>query len=72
VRGATPQTIAEKLGQSPVDIVKILLMAGEMVTVTTSLSDEAVSIVTDELGLVPEILGIEDELQSEEPGRRRG
>jgi translation initiation factor IF-2 len=68
VRGATPQTIAEKLGQSPADIMKILLMAGEMVTVTTSLSDEAVSIVTDELGLVPEIVGIEDELQEEEAG----
>jgi translation initiation factor IF-2 len=68
VRGATPQTIAEKLGQSPADIVKILFMAGEMVTATTSLTDEAVSIVTDELGLVPEILGIEDELQAEEPG----
>jgi len=68
VRGATPQTIADKLGQSPADIVKILFMAGEMVTATTSLSDDAVAIVTDELGLVPEILGIEDELQAEEPG----
>ncbi len=68
VRGATPQTIAEKLGQSPADIVKILFMAGEMVTATTSLSDEAVAIVTDELGLVPEIVGIEDELQEEDAG----
>ena len=50
VRGATPQTIAEKVGKSPADIVKILFMAGEMVTATTSLSDDAIELIAADLG----------------------
>jgi translation initiation factor IF-2 len=65
VRGATPQTIAEKLSKSPGDIVKILFMAGEMATATTSLSDEAMTLVADDLGFQLEVVGIEDELQAE-------
>jgi len=65
VRGATPQTIAEKLSKSPGDIVKILFMAGEMATATTSLSDEAMTLVADDLGYQLEVVGIEDELQAE-------
>jgi translation initiation factor IF-2 len=45
VHGATPQVIAEKLDRSPADIVKILFMAGDMVTATTSLSDDAIELV---------------------------
>jgi len=41
-RGASPQDLAEKLGVTPAEIVKTLLMAGEMVTVTQSLTDEAI------------------------------
>ena len=40
IHGATPQTIAEKTDRSPAEIVKILFMAGDMVTATTSLTDE--------------------------------
>jgi translation initiation factor IF-2 len=65
VRGATPQTIADKLSKSPGDIVKILFMAGEMATATTSLSDGAMGLVADDLGFQLEIVGIEDELQAE-------
>ena len=35
VHGATPQVLAEKLGKSPADIVKVLFMAGERATATT-------------------------------------
>jgi translation initiation factor IF-2 len=63
VRGATPQTIADKLDRSPSEIVKILFMAGEMVTATTSLSDESIGMVALELGMEPQIVGIEDEFQ---------
>ena len=63
VRGATPQTIAEKVGKSPADIVKLLFLAGEMATATTSLTDEAITMVASELGLSAEIAGIEDEMQ---------
>jgi translation initiation factor IF-2 len=66
VRGSTPQLFAEKTNRSPADIVKILFMAGEMVTATTSLSDEALQTLGSELGYHVEIVGLEDELQAEE------
>src|SRR5881628_3274696 len=66
VHGATPQVIAEKLDRSPAEIVKILFMAGDMVTATTSLSDEAIGIVAGELGYRADIVAIEDELKQEE------
>jgi translation initiation factor IF-2 len=66
VHGATPQVIAEKLDRSPADIVKILFMAGEMVTATTSLSDDAIELVAADLGYTAEIVGLEDELKAEE------
>ncbi|MEO8475457.1 MAG: translation initiation factor IF-2 [Actinomycetota bacterium] len=66
VRGATPQTIAEKVGASPADIVKILFLAGEMATATSSLSDEAIGLVAAELDLETQIVGIEDELAAED------
>jgi translation initiation factor IF-2 len=66
VRGSTPQLFAEKTNRSPADIVKILFMSGEMVTATTSLSDEALRTIGSELGYQVEIVGLEDELQAEE------
>jgi translation initiation factor IF-2 len=66
VRGSTPQLFAEKTNRSPVDIVKILFQSGEMVTATTSLSDEALQTLGSELGYHVEIVGLEDELQAEE------
>jgi translation initiation factor IF-2 len=65
VRGATPQTIAEKVGRSPADIVKVLFMAGEMATATTSLSDDAIGLVAADLGFHPEIIGVEEEVGTE-------
>jgi translation initiation factor IF-2 len=61
VRGATPQTIAERVGRSPAEIVKILFTAGEMATATTSLSDEAIALVASELGYSAEIVGLDEE-----------
>jgi translation initiation factor IF-2 len=66
VRGSTPQILADKTNRSPAEIVKILFMAGDMVTATTSLSDEGLETVGGELGYHVEIVGIEDELQAEE------
>jgi translation initiation factor IF-2 len=66
VHGATPQVIAEKLDRSPAEIVKILFMANERATATTSLSDEAIGLVAEELGYRADIVGIEDELKLEE------
>jgi translation initiation factor IF-2 len=66
VHGATPQTIAEKVDRSPAEIVKILFMAGDMVTATTSLTDEGIELVASELGYTAEIVGLEDELKTAE------
>jgi translation initiation factor IF-2 len=60
VRGATPQTIAEKLGKSPADIVKVLFLAGEMATATTSLSNEEIGLIADDLGYTAEIVGLDE------------
>ena len=66
VRGSTAQTMAEKLGRSPADVVKTLFLAGEMATATTSLSNEAIAIVAADLGFTAEIVGLEDEQVEEE------
>jgi translation initiation factor IF-2 len=71
VRGATPQTIAEKVSRSPAEIVKSLFLAGEMVTATTSLSDDAIGHLADDLGYSVEIVGIDDEEVEEEGEERR-
>src|SRR3954451_1284846 len=66
IHGATPQTIAEKTDRSPAEIVKILFMAGDMVTATTSLTDGQIELIAAELGYAAEIVGLEDELKGEE------
>jgi translation initiation factor IF-2 len=66
IHGATPQTIAEKTDRSPAEIVKILFMAGDMVTATTSLTDDAIALIAGELGYTADIVGLEDELKAED------
>ena len=55
-RGATPNVLGDRLGVEPTDVVKVLLMAGEMVSVTQSLSDETIELVAAELGHRVEIV----------------
>ena len=55
-RGVTVQEFAEKIERSPAEIVKVLLGLGEMVTVTQSMSDDAVLLVADELGVEVEVI----------------
>jgi translation initiation factor IF-2 len=67
-RGVTVKDFAERLGVPPAEIVKLLLGAGEMVTVTQSMSDEAVMLVADELGARVEIVEPgQEEVDEEEP-----
>ncbi len=66
IHGATPQTIAEKTDRSPAEIVKILFMAGDMVTATTSLTDDAIVLIAGELGYTADIVGLEDEVKAED------
>jgi translation initiation factor IF-2 len=65
IRGSTAQTMADKLGRSPAEVVKILFTAGEMATATTSLSDDAIGMVAAELGYHAEIVGVEDEAETD-------
>jgi translation initiation factor IF-2 len=64
-RGITVQEFADKVDRSPPEIVKILLGLGEMVTVTQSMSDEAVLLVADEIGTRVEVVDpvVEEELE---------
>ncbi|HXF57890.1 MAG TPA: translation initiation factor IF-2 [Actinomycetota bacterium] len=64
-RGATPQDLAERLGVSATDVVKVLFAAGEMVSVTQSLPDEAIELVAAELGRPVEVVGAEEEPEAE-------
>ena len=65
-RGATAQTIAEKAGSTPAEIVKVLFGLGQMATATTSLSDEAIQLAAHELGYEAELVGVAEEEQEEE------
>ena len=65
VHGSTPQDIADKTDRSVGEIVKQLISLGEMATASQSLSDDALTLLTAELGYEAEIVGIEDE--EEEP-----
>ncbi len=58
-RGATAQELAEKLDVSAADVVKTLFAAGEMVSVTQSLSDAAIELAAGELGRAVQIVGVE-------------
>jgi translation initiation factor IF-2 len=60
-RGVTVQDFADKVGRSPAEIVKVLLGLGEMVTVTQSMSDEAVMLVADEIGANVQVVDPEQE-----------
>ena len=65
-RGATAQDLAEKLGSSAAEIVKVLFSAGEMVSATQSLSDDAIELVATELRRPVEIVRLEEELEEED------
>jgi translation initiation factor IF-2 len=65
-RGATPQELADRLGASAADIVKLLFQAGELVSVNHSLSDEAIQLVASELGRPVEVVAPQEEPDEEE------
>jgi translation initiation factor IF-2 len=66
-RGITVKDFAERVGVNPAEVVKILLGLGEMVTVTQSMSDEAVLLVAEEIGADVSVVepGLEDEEEDE-------
>ena len=66
VHGSTPQDVADKTGRSVAEVVKTLISQGEMVTASQSLSDDALGLLSAELGFEAEIVEIEDDEEPEE------
>ena len=66
-RGITVQDFAAKVERSPAEIVKALLGLGEMVTITQSMSDEALLLVSDDLGIDVRIVDPAEEEAGAEP-----
>jgi translation initiation factor IF-2 len=59
--GATVKDLAEALAISSAQIIKLMMVAGELVTLTQSLSDDAIELVAEELGRVVNIIHAEEE-----------
>jgi translation initiation factor IF-2 len=65
-RGITLKELADRLGTEPTDLIKKMLEAGEMVTITQSLSDEAVTMLAGQAGVDVEIVSPDEEEEPEE------
>ena len=59
--GATVKDFADALEMSPTEIIKTMMKLGEMVTITQSLSDDAMAILADEFERMVEIRHAEEE-----------
>jgi translation initiation factor IF-2 len=64
--GATVREVAESLGLAPAEVIKKLMMMGEMATLTQTLTDESIRAIADEYDRKLEIVTAADE-EPEEP-----
>jgi translation initiation factor IF-2 len=64
-RGSTVKDVAERIGIGATDLIKKLFEAGEMVTITQSLSDEAIELLVRSHGAEPEIVAPEEDEEPE-------
>jgi len=64
--GATVREVAESLGLAPAEVIKKLMMMGEMATLTQTLTDDSVKAIADEYDRKLEIIHAADE-EPEEP-----
>jgi translation initiation factor IF-2 len=60
-RGSTVKGVAEKLDLSAMDLIKKMFEAGEMVTITQSLSDEAIELIAKDAGVEVELVAPEED-----------
>jgi translation initiation factor IF-2 len=65
-RGITVKELAERLQAEPTELIKRMLELGEMVTITQSLSDEAVTLLASQAGVEVEIVSPDEEEEEEE------
>jgi translation initiation factor IF-2 len=63
--GSTVRDVAEYLGVAVADIIKKLMSMGEMVTLTQTLSDEAIAILAEEFGKEVEVVHADEETEDE-------
>jgi translation initiation factor IF-2 len=61
--GANVKEVSQLLGISTGDIIKAMMGYGEMVTITQSLSDEAITILADDFKRQVEIIHAQDEVE---------
>ena len=64
--GATVSEVAESLGLAPAEVIKKLMMMGEMATLTQTLTDDSIRAIADEYDRKLEIVSAADE-EPEEP-----
>jgi translation initiation factor IF-2 len=64
--GATVREVAETLGLAPAEVIKKLMMMGEMATLTQTLTDESIRAIADEYDRKLEIVTAAEE-EPEEP-----
>jgi translation initiation factor IF-2 len=65
-RGITVKELADRLETDATGLIKKLFEAGQMVTITQSLPDEAVELLVRDRGLEPEIVAPEEDQEEEE------
>ncbi|MGH2691327.1 MAG: translation initiation factor IF-2 [Actinomycetota bacterium] len=60
-RGSTVKDVADKLDVSAMDLIKKMFETGEMVTITQSLSDDAIALIAREQGVEVELVAPEED-----------
>jgi translation initiation factor IF-2 len=60
-RGSTVKDLADRLDANATDLIKKMFELGEMVTITQSLSDEAIELLARDRGVEPEIVAPEED-----------
>ena len=63
--GASVKEVAESLGLPAAEVIKKLMMLGEMATLTQTLSDEAIGVLADEFDKKIEVVHAADEVEAE-------
>ena len=64
--GATVREVAESLGLAPAEVIKKLMMMGEMATLTQTLTDESIKAIAEEYDRKVEVVSAAEE-EPEEP-----
>ncbi|MDE6952548.1 MAG: translation initiation factor IF-2 [Erysipelotrichales bacterium] len=64
--GITVGELAEKIGQTSANVIKVLFMLGTMVTINSSLDDEQIELICMEFGYEPKKMVVANEINFED------